>query len=136
MNQTDYSSEELREQYKQAVEEGGGCTSKAPFALQVLGDSMEPEFVDGCVIIIDPNHPPVHGTYVVADYDGETTFRQFVIRDSKQYLVALNEQYPDIEITGKLNVRGVITQRARSRRLGLPKAKHYEYQKEITVDFP
>lgn len=134
MNQPDYLSDELREQYKQAVEEGGGCSAKAPFALQVLGDSMEPEFLDGCVIIIDPNHPPVHGAYVVADHDGEITFRQFVIRDSRHYLVALNKHYPDIDVTGKLNVHGVITQRARNRRLGLPRAKHYEYQKEIKVE--
>lgn len=112
---------------KSAVEEGGGCTSKAPFALQVLGDSMEPEFLDGVVIIIDPNHPAAHGTYVVADYDGETTFRQFVIRDERKYLVALNEGYPDIEIISELQIRGVITQRARSRRHGFKKAKHYTY---------
>lgn len=110
---------------KAAVEEGGGCTSKAPFALQVLGDSMEPEFLDGVVIIIDPNHPATHGTYVVADHDGETTFRQFVIRDNQKYLVALNDNYPDIEITRELTIRGVITQRSRSRRHGYKKAKHY-----------
>ena len=110
---------------KSAVEEGGGCTSKAPFALQVLGDSMEPEFLDGVVIIIDPNQPATHGAYVVADYDGETTFRQFVIRDNKKYLVALNDNHPDIEITMELTIRGVITQRSRSRRHGYKKAKHY-----------
>ncbi|MCK4951285.1 MAG: S24 family peptidase [Gammaproteobacteria bacterium] len=112
---------------KAAVEEGGGCTSKAPFALQVLGSSMEPEFLDGAVIIIDPNHPATHGTYVVADYDGETTFRQFVIRDNRKYLVALNDNYPDVEITSELTIRGVITQRSRSRRHGYKKAKHYTY---------
>ena len=112
---------------KSAVEEGGGCTSKAPFALQVLGDSMEPEFLDGVVVIIDPNHPAAHGTYVVADYDGETTFRQFIIRDEKKYLVALNEGYPAIEIINELQIRGVITQRSRSRRHGFKKAKHYTY---------
>jgi SOS-response transcriptional repressor LexA len=134
MNQTDNPSEltntpdPIREQYKQAIEEGGGCSSKAPFALQVLGDSMEPEFIDGCVIIIDPNHPAIHGTYVVADYNGETTFRQFIIRDNRSYLVALNDNYPDLELTSEPTILGVITQRARNRRLGLPKAKHYEYQ--------
>lgn len=112
---------------KAAVEEDGGCTSKASFALQVLGDSMEPEFLDGVIIIIDPNHPATHETYVVADYDGETTFRQFVIRDEKKYLVALNDNYPDIEIINELTIRGVITQRARSRRHGFKKSKHYTY---------
>ena len=35
--------------------DGSGCASSEPFALRVLGDSMEPEFKDGCVIIIDPD---------------------------------------------------------------------------------
>ena len=107
--------------------EASSCSKAEPFALQVLGDSMEPEFIDGCVIVVDPNHPAIHGTYVVADYEGETTFRQFVIRDGRKYLVALNDNYPDQEISGTIHFRGVVTQRARSRRLGLPQAKHYEY---------
>ena len=32
----------------------GSCSSLEPYALRVLGDSMEPEFADGCVIIVDP----------------------------------------------------------------------------------
>ena len=31
---------------------GGGCSALEPYALRVLGDSMEPEFPDGCVVIV------------------------------------------------------------------------------------
>ncbi len=36
----------------------GSCSEAEPFALQVHGDSMEPEFKHGCVIVIDPAGEP------------------------------------------------------------------------------
>ena len=101
------------------------CASKSPFALQVLGDSMAPEFQDGAVIIVDPSVPLHHGAYVVIDYKGETTLRQFIVRDEKHYLVALNENYPEELITEEYNVRGIVSQQARNRKLGIKKAIHY-----------
>ena len=37
-----------------------GCASAEPFALQVLGNSMSPEFSEGCVVIVDPGAPLCH----------------------------------------------------------------------------
>lgn len=101
------------------------CASNAPYALQVLGNSMEPEFRDGAVIIVDPSVPLHHGAYVVIDYQGETTFRQFVVREDKHYIVALNDNYPDVHLSGEYNIRGIVSQQARSRKLGIKKAIHY-----------
>lgn len=101
------------------------CASKAPFALQVLGDSMAPEFMDGAVIIVDPGIPLHHGAYVVIDYQGETTFRQFIVRDERHFIVALNDRYPEVELTETYNIRGIVTQQARNRKLGLKRARHY-----------
>ncbi len=39
----------------------GGCSTLEPYALRVLGDSMEPEFPEGCVVIVDPGHVPRDG---------------------------------------------------------------------------
>lgn len=101
------------------------CASNAPYALQVLGDSMEPEFKEGAVIIVDPSVPLHHGAYVVIDYQGETTFRQFVVREDKHYIIALNPDYPDVLITEEYKIRGIVSQQARNRRLGVDKAIHY-----------
>jgi len=101
------------------------CSSNSPYALQVLGDSMEPEFREGAIIIVDPSVPLHHNAYVVIDYKGETTFRQFVVRDDKHYLVALNDAYEDELITEEYTIRGIISQQARSRKLGIKKAIHY-----------
>ena len=43
----------------------GSCSALEPYALRVLGDSMEPEFADGCVIIVDPGYAPRDGSYVI-----------------------------------------------------------------------
>lgn len=102
-----------------------GCAAKSTFALMVLGDSMEPEFRDGAVIIVDPGIPLHQGAYVIIDYQGETTFRQFIVRDEKHYLVALNENYPEVELSGDYNIRGIVTQQARSRKHGIKRARHY-----------
>ncbi len=101
------------------------CASNAPFALQVLGDSMEPEFRHGAIIIVDPSVPLHHGAYVVIDYQGETTFRQFIVRAEKHYLVALNDNYPEVLISEEYNIRGIVSQQARNRKLGIKKAIHY-----------
>ncbi|HEC28651.1 MAG TPA: S24 family peptidase [Gammaproteobacteria bacterium] len=101
------------------------CASNSPFALQVLGDSMEPEFMDGAIIIVDPAVPLHHGAYIVIDYKGETTFRQFIVRDEKHYLVALNKAYEEMLITEEYRIRGIVSQQARSRKLGIKKSIHY-----------
>jgi len=101
------------------------CAEKAPFALQVLGDSMEPEFKDGTVIIVDPAVPLHHEAYVVIDYKGEISLRQFIVRGEQHYLVALNDNYPEVLIEDEYNIRGIVSQQARSRKLGIKKAIHY-----------
>ena len=103
----------------------GGCTSKEPYALQVLGTSMEPEFIDGTVIIIDPGYPPCDGAFVVIDYQNETMLRQIVQHDGKKFLRPVNEAYPTVEITQPYSVRGVVIQQSRRR----PRRQviHYDY---------
>lgn len=103
--------------------EESGCSAAEPFALRVLGDSMLPEFREGHIIIIDPGMPIAHGAYVVAEYEGDTSFRQFMIDDAgKQYLKPLNDAYETIEISGPCKFYGVVVQRAGTRR---KEHKHY-----------
>ena len=95
---------------------------REPFALRVIGDSMVPEFQDGHIIIVDPGMPAVSGAYVVVDYNGETTFRQFVVDGERRYLRPLNEDFPIIDLNGTYTIRGVVVQRAGRRRKD---RKHY-----------
>jgi len=42
------------------------CTEAETFVLQVLDDSMEPEFAKHCMIVIDPTGHARDGSYVLA----------------------------------------------------------------------
>lgn len=97
-------------------EGGSGCSAASPFALQVLGDSMEPEFKDGCVIVIDPEGVVRDQCYVMAEYNGESTFRQLRVHNDKLYLAPLNDLYETVEIEGIEAIKGVIVQQAGRRR--------------------
>ena len=98
------------------------CSYNELFALQVLGDSMEPEFPDKCVVVIEPSEVCSDGAYVFVEVEGVRWFRQYVEdRDGKRKLVALNELYPEIDLEGlELKVLGIIVQRNIKRKI-----KHY-----------
>jgi DNA polymerase V len=96
------------------------CGEHEPFALQVLGDSMEPEFENGAVIVLDPGYPLFSGAYVVAEYDGEYIFRQYVEEAGSRYLKPMNPAYPAIELVRPCRFRGVVWQKTWQR-----KRKHY-----------
>ncbi len=100
----------------------GGCSSSEPFALRVLGDSMEPEFNDGCIVVVDPTGVVESGCYVIAMHEGEYIFRQLILENDRLFLTALNEGYEHLEIPSMAAIKGVITQRAGRHRKD---RKHY-----------
>lgn len=86
----------------------GACSEAEPFALMVLGDSMEPEFLDGEIIVIEPEGLAKDGSYVIAFHNEEYTFRQLLKRDVGWALHALNPAYPDHPIADLGCVKGVV----------------------------
>jgi DNA polymerase V len=123
MSETRISIETFKQSLQPNFKQGGGigelgsCSESEPYALQVTDDSMEPEFDRGCIIIIDPTGIVRDGAYVFAiDGKDEYIFRQLRIIDGRHLLVALNESYETIEISGIDRIEGVITQRAGKRR--------------------
>ena len=93
-----------------------------PFALRVIGDTMAPEFMDGCIIIIDPSGVVKDGSYVLARQGDEYIFRQLVFGDDVYYLRTLEEGHDEIEIPDLVLVEGVIIQQGARRRAD---RKHY-----------
>jgi len=94
-----------------STDEAASCAAKEPYALMVLGDSMEPEFNEGEIIIISPDGIPHDGAYVVAWHNEEYIFRQFVLRDEQWYLHPLNPAYEPVAVSGPEVVHGVIIQK-------------------------
>ncbi len=104
-------------------DELSSCSSKEPFALQVLGNSMEPEFPDKCMIIIEPSDWCQSGMYVMVMVEGVRWFRQYIKDAAGERLVALNEIYPEIPLQDlDWKPEGIIMQRNIKR-----KVKHYKY---------
>lgn len=102
-----------------SIPETPGCSLREPYALQVLGEEMEPEFPDRCILIIEPTDSCADGSYVFADVEGVRWFRQYRRDDAgHQSLVALNPRYPEIRLDGLAwSVLGVIIQRNIGRRI-------------------
>lgn len=94
--------------------QGNDCAAAESFALMVLGDSMEPEFHEGEIIIIEPEGLAKDGSFVLAWHDEEFIFRQLVKREDGWWLMALNPAYPAARLGEDLSaVRGVIIQKCR-----------------------
>lgn len=91
-------------------------------ALRVLGDSMLPEFAEGHIIIIDPNGVIASGAYVLAVYNDDYIFRQLIIAENRFFLKPLNDRFPTLQIPDLNAVKGIIVQRAGTRRKD---HKHY-----------
>lgn len=77
--------------------------SSNAFAVWVQGNSMEPDFNDGDLIIVDPDLVPMPGDFVVAKNGSEeATFKKYRPRGYKEdgtevfELVPLNEDYPKL----------------------------------------
>lgn len=104
--------------------EPSGCSLHEPFALQVLGNEMEPELPDRCVVIIEPIDRCEDGMYVFVEVEGVRWLRQYRIGpDGEERLVAINPLYPEISLQGlDWKVLGVVIQRNIRRRI-----KHYTY---------
>ena len=89
------------------------CAGAESFALMVLGDSMAPEFVEGEVIVVEPEGLATDGSFVLAWLDGELIFRQLVRAGAGWRLHALNPAYPTADIPGLDAVKGVVIQKSK-----------------------
>jgi len=86
--------------------------SPESFVLRVRGSSMEPKFHEGDLIFVDPSVAAVHGKYVVVriDESNEATFKQLIVEGNRQYLKALNPDWPNriIELNTTATIVGVV----------------------------
>ena len=90
------------------------CPSKCgplSFALMVKGDSMEPDYPDRSVIIVDPEREPRHNSDVVVRLNGEmeATFKRLKIDGPRWFLHPVNDRYPVLPLEGKdFTICGVV----------------------------
>ena len=89
------------------------CDGGEVVALMVLGDSMEPEFIEGEILVIEMSGLAEEGSFVVAEVAKEDFIFRQLMRDGGDgwQLRALNPAYPDIVIPGLGSIKGVVTQK-------------------------
>lgn len=71
---------------------------KKAFGLRVNGDSMEPRFMAGDIIIVDPDIHPENGNFCVVWLNGDVSFRIFHENDQEIRLESMNNKYPEFII--------------------------------------
>ncbi len=105
--------------------DSGGCGHDELFALQVRGESMMPEFEDGCVIVLDPSGVASHESYVVVEINGELVFRQFL--QLEEGLFARTTEVPGVmdPLESLEQVKGVVVQKTGSKGRRRSDAKKY-----------
>ena len=97
---------------------------KMSFALEVRGDSMKPDILEGDVVIVDPDVQPVPGDYVVAKNGShEATIKRYRPRGTNEAgeeyfeLVPANPDYPSIRSDhSQVMIIGVVMERRVRRR--------------------
>ena len=92
------------------------CSSTALISLEVLDQSMEPEFPVGCIVIIDPSARPHSGSYVLVENELGMVMRQLWVRAGREYLRPLNDDYHTVRIESTSIIKGVVCQRKGKRR--------------------
>jgi len=79
------------------------------YALRVVGDSMEPVFPEGIIIIVEPEMEAVSGDFVIARNEHhEATFKQLIKDGPDWFLKPLNPRYPIRPLTTTDEICGVI----------------------------
>ncbi|MBF0309203.1 MAG: LexA family transcriptional regulator [Magnetococcales bacterium] len=80
------------------------------YALEVQGDSMEPEFSEGDTIIVDPSTQVSNNRFVVARLPNskQATFKQLILDGTHRFLKPLNSRYPIQDMPEAATVCGVV----------------------------
>lgn len=82
------------------------------FALKVKGDSMEPEFTEGMILIVEPEMDFSPNDFVIVKNGDEATFKQLIKDGLDWYLKPLNPRYP-IKPLGSSKIIGVVREATR-----------------------
>lgn len=95
------------------------------FALRIKGDSNNPDYKEGEIVIIDPSVTPIPGDMVVAkNGDDEATFKKYRPRGTDDNgkdvfeLVPLNDDYPTLrsDRDGPMRIIGTMVEHRRFRK--------------------
>lgn len=81
------------------------------YALRVEGDSMEPRFPNGAILIVEPEAEAKSGSFVIMRQNGtDATFKQLVHDGGRWFLKPVNPRYPILQLSEDAVLCGVVKQ--------------------------
>lgn len=82
------------------------------FTVEISGESMWPDFIEGTLIIIDPTITPKHRNYILCRLhtSNEIIFRQYIEERTEKLLKPINYAYKTIPLKKNDTIMGVIIQ--------------------------
>ncbi|MHB8544077.1 MAG: LexA family protein [Leptospirales bacterium] len=84
------------------------------FAVVMQGTSMEPDIMDGDVVVVDPGHPWHHQDYVLASAGDHTeTIRKVILEGGKPVLTLSNPKYPSQVDSERNQILGTVAGKIR-----------------------
>ena len=84
---------------------------KADYAVKVAGNSMEPDYHDGDILLVKNQNTLNSGQLGIFFYNGDTLFKKYQKSKKKICIISLNkEEYPPIDIPSnrKLIIQGLV----------------------------
>lgn len=84
---------------------------KADFAVKITGNSMEPNYHDGNILLVKSQNTLNSGQLGIFFYDGDTLFKKYRKNKKKISIVSLNkDEYPPVDIPSnrKLVIQGLV----------------------------
>lgn len=113
------------ENSQDAVYAGSTCSSSALIALQILDDSMAPEFTPGQIAVVDNSALLYNGAFVVVQIGEDWMIRRWqAYSDETVLLEALSDRVDSVRVDAcSVNVKGVVVQKAGRRRKD---RRHYQ----------
>lgn len=104
-----FENEEIKE-WKEWLAVDIDIHSKLVFGLKTK-PSMEPRFITGSILTIDPGKDPVDGDLVIVHYKDtlETTIREIILDGPKHEVCSITNQSTEA-LTGNIKLIGVVVQ--------------------------
>ena len=106
-----YNEENEDDEEQEYIEVPANLKNAYNIAIKITGDSMEPEFKQDDIIIIDTLKTKInYDKYFVVNYDDFVYLKKIIKKDDNIYLHSVNPYYPDILIKDldKLKVIGKV----------------------------
>ena len=83
---------------------------KADYAVKITGDSMEPDYHDGDILLVKSQNTLNSGQLGIFFYEGDTLFKKYKKNKKKISIISLNKDYRIVDIPSnrKLVIQGLV----------------------------